>query len=664
MSHPAGRVGRTRIAPPPGSQSRRPSPRALTPRSLHGRQPPRPAEPARRRARARQGAGPHHRGAGGARAGAGHRDRRAWPRVSSRHPIVVATPTTRRRRAAGPRPRRLPRAPSTSICSRPGRRCRSSGSAPPSRPWASGCAPCGACASPSTPAPRARAATSGAAGRRGAGPGARAAARPARRRRRAGRRPPRRPARPGGAGRPAGALGLPARVPGRAPGRGRRARLDRRRVPVHRRRARCASTCGATRSTGSPSSRSPTSAPPIDVDGVEIFPCRELLPTDEVRARAEALIAAEPWGREQWERLAEGLTFDGMESWLPWLTEGDEQVLFDLLPADAQVLLVEPRRLRDRAADILAEEADLAGDAGQDLGRRRRRRRPRVPAPARAVRPAARRHRRRRCGPSPRCPTRPTSPPWPSAGWNPVVGDGDAAGQAAPRPARRRLPRRRRRRRRRVRRPPRPPARRAGRSRFPLDLDGTADLTRPGGVITVAPLERGFILPSVKLAVLAEADLTGRRRAHRRARPRKQAQPGLLRRPQAGRLRRAPPARRRPLRRHGQAGHRRRRARLPAARVPGRRQALRPVRPDRRRPPLHRRRLAVAVAARRRATGRRPRPRCAPRSPRSPRSWSCSTRPGSTPPATPSPRHAVAARDGGVVPVRADPRPAQGHRSR
>ena len=61
-----------------------------------------------------------------------------------------------------------------------------------------------------------------------------------------------------------------------------------------------------------------------------IFPCRELLPTDEVRRRAAALVATEPWGREQWERLAEGQVFDGMESWLPWLTDG-EHVLFDLL---------------------------------------------------------------------------------------------------------------------------------------------------------------------------------------------------------------------------------------------------------------------------------------------------------------------------------------------
>src|SRR5688572_12055228 len=42
---------------------------------------------------------------------------------------------------------------------------------------------------------------------------------------------------------------------------------------------------------------------------VDIFPCRELLPTEAVRGRAEKLIAAEPWGRAQWERLSEGLLF-------------------------------------------------------------------------------------------------------------------------------------------------------------------------------------------------------------------------------------------------------------------------------------------------------------------------------------------------------------------
>ena len=55
-------------------------------------------------------------------------------------------------------------------------------------------------------------------------------------------------------------------------------------------------------------------------------------PTAEVRERAAALSAERPWGREQWERLAEGEIFDGMESWLPWLTD-EERLLPDLLGA-------------------------------------------------------------------------------------------------------------------------------------------------------------------------------------------------------------------------------------------------------------------------------------------------------------------------------------------
>ena len=72
-------------------------------------------------------------------------------------------------------------------------------------------------------------------------------------------RPAGRPRRPG---RRPGGRRLPARGDGRAPRRAGRARLDRRRVPVDGRPARCASTCGATRSTGSPSSRCPTSGRP------------------------------------------------------------------------------------------------------------------------------------------------------------------------------------------------------------------------------------------------------------------------------------------------------------------------------------------------------------------------------------------------------------------
>ena len=67
---------------------------------------------------------------------------------------------------------------------------------------------------------------------------------------RADRRPPGRRRRPRRARRPARRLRLPPRGARRAPRRVRPARGDHRRLPVDRRRARCASTCGATRSTG------------------------------------------------------------------------------------------------------------------------------------------------------------------------------------------------------------------------------------------------------------------------------------------------------------------------------------------------------------------------------------------------------------------------------
>jgi len=65
-------------------------------------------------------------------------------------------------------------------------------------------------------------------------------------------------------------------------------------------------------------------------------------------------------------------------------------------------------------------------------------------------------------------------------------------------------------------------------TRVVIAADGTGSATRlkqsftdngvtPGATV-VAALERGFILPRVKLAVLAEPDVTGRRRAHRAAR--------------------------------------------------------------------------------------------------------------------------------------------------
>ena len=155
----------------------------------------------------------------------------------------------------------------------------------------------------------------------------------------------------------------------------------------------------------------------------------------------------------------------------------------------------------------------------------------------------------------------------------------------------------------------------------------------PGAVrLVVAPLERGVVLPGAQLALVAEADLTGRRRVHRRARGARQGR-RLLRRARAGRLRRALPARRRSVPRDEAAHHGRRRARLPLARVPATAGSTCP--PTRSgscaSTPAGRPRRSTAWAA---PTSSGSAPECAARCARSPRSSWCCTAGASPRPAT------------------------------
>jgi len=96
-----------------------------------------------------------------------------------------------------------------------------------------------------------------------------------------------------------------------------------------------------------------------ELSDITIFPVREVLIDENIQLRARELVESEPWAREQWERLAEGQLFDGMESWLPWLVQKDT-LLTDVLPDDALLVFIEPRRMIDRARDILTEADDLA----------------------------------------------------------------------------------------------------------------------------------------------------------------------------------------------------------------------------------------------------------------------------------------------------------------
>ena len=250
-----------------------------------------------------------------------------------------------------------------------------------------------------------------------------------------------------------------------------------------------------------------------DLDTIELFGCRELVADEAMQQRAAALVGSAPWGRQQWDRIAHGEQFDGMESWLPWLVEGDE-LLCDLLDDDAQVILVEPRRVRDRAAELLDEESALADALATTWGLEAGGDAPRLHVPfdrlltgtsatVVSLVPSA---------------DGPDVPQVESRGWEPILGDGarmasqvralSESGYAVALCT--------------------STAGGADRLSGLLAEEGllvpvagdTDDLSVPGARIVVAAVDRGFVLPGCKVAVLTESDVTGRMRPHRQARTR------------------------------------------------------------------------------------------------------------------------------------------------
>ncbi|HEY1990185.1 MAG TPA: transcription-repair coupling factor [Acidimicrobiales bacterium] len=268
-----------------------------------------------------------------------------------------------------------------------------------------------------------------------------------------------------------------------------------------------------------------------DLDSVELFGCRELVADQAMRRRAAGLVGSAPWGRHQWERIADGELFDGMESWLPWLTDGDE-LITDLLGDDAVVVMVEPRRVRDRAGELLDEESALADalastwglnaegdtDGDTDAGDTTT---PRLHIPYDRLLTST------SAAVISLVPTAegPDIPAVESRGWEPILGDGaKLASQVTS-------------------------LTRAGYSVVlcsstpggaerlagilaeegvtipvvpgaPAGDGAGGDLSTPGARIVVAAVDSGFVLPGAKVAVLAESDVTGRRRPHRQARTR------------------------------------------------------------------------------------------------------------------------------------------------
>ncbi|MDT5027424.1 MAG: hypothetical protein QOE61_3850, partial [Micromonosporaceae bacterium] len=116
------------------------------------------------------------------------------------------------------------------------------------------------------------------------------------------------------------------------------------------------------------------------VDRLWALPCRELLLTDDVRARARDLAERHPELAEMLDKLAEGIPVEGMESLTPALLDGASslELVLDCMPRGTVVVLCDPERIRTRAHDLVhtSEEflqaswaaAAAGGKAPVDLG--------------------------------------------------------------------------------------------------------------------------------------------------------------------------------------------------------------------------------------------------------------------------------------------------------
>ena len=109
------------------------------------------------------------------------------------------------------------------------------------------------------------------------------------------------------------------------------------------------------------------SIPEISIDNVIAVACREVLLTDDVRARAAELAGRQPAPEhgvtggvgDMLAKLAEGIPVDGMEALLPVLRPDGVALLTDQLVDGTPVLVCDPEKVRTRAADLIKTGRDF-----------------------------------------------------------------------------------------------------------------------------------------------------------------------------------------------------------------------------------------------------------------------------------------------------------------
>ena len=93
-------------------------------------------------------------------------------------------------------------------------------------------------------------------------------------------------------------------------------------------------------------------------ESIKILPCRELLLTPSVQAKARALIVDFPQASEILEKLSEGIASEGMESFIPLLVDSTESIL-DRMPTNTEIIFIDEERIRSRASDLLATNEEF-----------------------------------------------------------------------------------------------------------------------------------------------------------------------------------------------------------------------------------------------------------------------------------------------------------------
>ncbi len=235
------------------------------------------------------------------------------------------------------------------------------------------------------------------------------------------------------------------------------------------------------------------------------YPAREVRPDEFTREKARGLLIDATWAAPTWERVSEGQLFPGIESWLPWLAS--ETCLIDALDQKVNLLVVDPVRARDRARDLRKEESDLAAALAPTWGEK---------APVAGDHPMlfldldVSLSRRRHLAIT-SAPTDPTDEVLEVRGFDATPGDPESVAIGLSRLIEREIT----------------PV-------VAMDGVGAADrvarillenglaierVDHLGGVrpaVVAQGIHRGFVIPTLGVAVLGEPEIAGRRRAHRR----------------------------------------------------------------------------------------------------------------------------------------------------